>query len=155
MAHKEQILIENEKQANYVVAKVMRIVFIFFTLLYVLNVIGVFVVNQTVMTVSYLVGSFFLFLPTILLRFFQKNYILIKIVNIFVAVAFITLLSATLTYHVIVFYAFPIAISSLYFSKRLNICTTLLTVIGVSIGQIAAFFLDTVQDKNFVQLYYD
>ncbi|MBO5116050.1 MAG: hypothetical protein J6C25_00925, partial [Treponema sp.] len=68
MAHKEQILIENEKQANYVVAKVMRIVFIFFTLLYVLNVIGVFVVNQTVMTVSYLVGSFFLFLPTILLR---------------------------------------------------------------------------------------
>lgn len=153
MAHKEQILIENEKQANYVVAKVMRIVFIFFTLLYVLNVIGVFVVNQTVMTVSYLVGSFFLFLPTILLRFFQKNYILIKIVNIFVAVAFITLLSATLTYHVIVFYAFPIAISSLYFSKRLNICTTILTVIGVSIGQIAAFFLDTVQDKNFVQLY--
>lgn len=72
MAHKEQILIENEKQANYVVAKVMRIVFIFFTLLFVLNVIGVFVVNQTVMTVSYLVGSFFLFLPTILLRFFQK-----------------------------------------------------------------------------------
>ena len=58
MAHKEQILIENEKQANYVVAKVMRIIFIFFTLLYVLNVIGVFVVDQTVMTVSYVVGSF-------------------------------------------------------------------------------------------------
>ena len=75
MANKEQILIENEKQANYVVAKVMRITFVFFTVLFLLNVIGVFVVNQTVMTVSYLVGSFFLFLPTILLRFFQKNYI--------------------------------------------------------------------------------
>ena len=72
MAHKEQILIENEKQANYVVAKVMRIIFIFFTLLYVLNVIGVFVVDQTVMTVSYVVGSFFLFLPTILLYFFKN-----------------------------------------------------------------------------------
>ena len=57
MAKKEKILIENEKQANYVVAKVMRITFVFFTVLFLLNVIGVFVVDQTVMLISYIAGS--------------------------------------------------------------------------------------------------
>lgn len=63
------------------------------------------------------------------------------------------LLSATLSHHVTAFYVFPIAISSLYFSKRLSIFTTILTVIGVTIGQFGAFFFNTVHDKNFVHLY--
>lgn len=153
MANKEKILIENEKQANYVVARVMRITFLFFTVLYLLNVIGVFIVDQTVMTVSYIAGSLLLFLPTILLITCKNKFVFIKFVNICVSVAIISLLSATLTYHVVVFYAFPIAIASLYFSKRLSVFTTVLTVIGVSIGQFSAFFLHTVQDRNFVQLY--
>lgn len=153
MANKEQILIENEKQANYVVAKVMRITFVFFTVLFLLNVIGVFVVDQTVMLISYIAGSILLFLPTILLKICREKYVFIKFVNIFVAVAVMSLLSATLTYHVVVFYVFPIAVCSLYFSKRLSLFTTILTVFGVTVGQLAAFYFDTVQDKNFVQLY--
>ena len=86
MANKEKILIENEKQANYVVAKVMRITFIFFTVIFLLNVIGVFVVNKTVMTIAYIFGSLLLFLPTILLKICKEKYVFIKIVNICVAV---------------------------------------------------------------------
>ena len=82
MANKEKILIENEKQANYVVAKVMRITFIFFTVIFLLNVIGVFVVNKTVMTIAYIFGSLLLFLPTILLKICKEKYVFIKIVNI-------------------------------------------------------------------------
>ena len=48
MANKEKILIENEKQANYVVAKVMRITFIFFTIAFLLNLIGVFIIDKTI-----------------------------------------------------------------------------------------------------------
>ena len=76
----------------------------------------------------------------------------VKYLVIIGAVSFVTLLSITLTYHVVVIYVYPIAISSLYFSKRLNVVATAMTVVGVSAGQIAAFFLPTVQDRNFTNM---
>lgn len=51
-----------------------------------------------------------------------------------------------------VIYVYPIGIASLYFSKRLNIVATILTVVGVSTGQLLAFFLQTLQDDNFTTL---
>ena len=43
MGEKNGVLIQNEKQANKAVAKVMRITFLIFTLVYLLNVFGIFV----------------------------------------------------------------------------------------------------------------
>ena len=50
MGEKSGVLIQNEKQANRAVAKVMRITFLLFTLIFLLNVFGVFVVDMGVMT---------------------------------------------------------------------------------------------------------
>lgn len=72
--------------------------------------------------------------------------------NVICAAIFVMLLSTTLTYHVVVIYVYPIAIASLYFSKRLNITATILTVIGVSVGQLLAYYLNTLQDDNFTTL---
>lgn len=47
-----QIFIENEKQANYIVAKVMQITFLIFTFIYILDVIGVFIVNIKIMAIA-------------------------------------------------------------------------------------------------------
>ena len=151
---KNKILIENEKKANYVVAKVMRITFLIFTFIYILDVIGVFIVDLTIMTFAYIGSSILLLLPTLLTNIRKKDKGYIKYINVIVAATFTTLLSVTLTYHVVVIYVYPIAIASLYFSKKLNIIATALTVIGVSIGQIAAFYLKTLQDDNFTTLDY-
>jgi len=149
-----KILIENEKQANYVVAKVMRITFFIFTFIYLLDVIGVFVVDLMIMTVAYLGSAVLLLLPTLLVNILKQDRNYIKYVNVIAAAVFTMLLSITLTYHVVVIYVYPIAIASLYFSKQLNILATALTVAGVSIGQLAAFYLDTLQDDNFLTLDY-
>ena len=42
MGEKNGVLIQNEKQANKAVAKAMRITFLIFTLVYLLNVFGIF-----------------------------------------------------------------------------------------------------------------
>jgi HD-GYP domain-containing protein (c-di-GMP phosphodiesterase class II) len=105
------------------------------------------------MTIAYIFGSLLLFLPTILLKICKEKYVFIKIVNVCVAVILMSLLSATLNYHVIVFFVFPIVISSLYFSKRLNIFATVLTVIGVSCGELFSYFFETVRDKNWTDIY--
>lgn len=49
MVKENGILLENEKQANRVVAKVMRITFLIFTLVYILDVVGIFTVDFPIM----------------------------------------------------------------------------------------------------------
>lgn len=145
------LLRQNEKEANILVAKVMRITFVIFTLIYLLNVIGLFTVDKTIMTCAYIGGAVLLLLPTLITNILKKEAGVVKYLNVVCSAVFVTLLSITLTYHVVAIYVYPIAIASLYFSKRLNIVATSLTVVGVSVGQILAFYMNTLQDDNFTQ----
>jgi len=147
------LLMQNEREANLLAAKVMRITFIIFSLVYLLEMAGIFTVDKGIMTSAYLGGSILLWLPTLFTNILKKDGGFVKYVNVVCAAVFITLLSATLTYHVVALYVYPIAIASLYFSKRLNITATGLTVAGVSVGQILAFYLKTLQDDNFTDFH--
>ena len=150
--NENSMLRKNEKEANIIVAKVMRITFIIFTLVYFLNVIGVFVIDKTIMTVAFIGGGILLWIPTILVSLMKIEKEFVKYVCVVCSAVFVMLLSTTLTYHVVVIYVYPIAIASLYFSKRLNIAAAILTVMGISVGQILAFYLNTLQDDNFTTL---
>lgn len=146
------LLMKNEKEANQIVAKVMRITFLIFTLIYIMNLIGIFVVDNGIMTIAFIGGSLFLLLPTLMTNILKLSNYGLKYVYVLCAALFVMILSTTLTFHVVVIYVYPIAIASLYFSKKLNIMATALTVVGVSIGQLLAFFLQTLQDDNFTEL---
>lgn len=150
--NENSMLKKNEKEANLIVAKVMRITFVIFTVVYALNLMGIFVVDNTIMTLAYIGGGILLWVPTIMVSFLKMEKGFVKYICVICSALFVMLLSATLTYHVVVIYVYPIAIASLYFSKRLNISATVLTVIGVSIGQMLAFYLHTLQDDNFTTL---
>ncbi len=152
MAEKNSFLTEHEKQANKLAAQVMQFTFLFLTLVFVLNLVGVFKVDKAVMMIAYVVGSIMLIIPSVMIMKFKLNTDVVKYMVVTGAVIFVTLLTMTLTRHVVVFYVYPIAIASLYFSKKLNVVATVLTVAGVSVGQIAAFFLPTVVDHNFTNL---
>lgn len=147
------LLMQNEREANLLVAKVMRTTFIILTLVYLLDMTGIFTVDKGIMTGAYIGGSVLLWLPTLFTNILKKDGGFVKYVNVVCAAVFITLLSTTLTYHVVALYVYPIAIASLYFSKRLNITATSLTVVGVSVGQILAFYLKTLQDDNFMEFH--
>lgn len=146
------ILMENEKHANRVVAKVMRITYFIFSIIYILDIVGVFTVDFKTMTVAYIGGSILLLVPTLLVNILKLEHRNIKYLNVIVTVIFTVLLCITLNYHVVLVYVYPIAIASLYFSKRLNIIVTALTVVGVSVGQFVAFELNTLPDDNFQEL---
>lgn len=151
MLEENSILKENEKQANRIVAKVMRITFLIFSLVYLLNILGIFVVDMGIMTIAYLGGGCLLLFPTLLTSILKREGAYLKYAYVVCAAAFVTLLSITLTYHVVVIYVYSIAIAGLYFSKRLNIMATSITVVGVSVGQIIAFYSNTLQDDNFIE----
>ena len=152
MVEKNSFLIEHEKQANKLAAQVMQITFLFFTLVFIMNLVGFFKVNKAIMTIAYLAGSVVLIIPSLLIIKFKKNSSIMKFLVVIGAVGFVTLLSTTLTYHVVVIYVYPIAIASLYFSKKLNLLAAGMTVVGVSVGQILAFVLQTLPDDNFTDM---
>ena len=153
MEEKNGVLIQNEKQANRAVAKVMRITFLIFTLVYLLNVFGIFVVDMGIMTLAYVAGSVLLWVPTLLVSVGKQQKSYVKYVLILCAVAFVTIAASTLGYHVVLLYIYAIAIASLYCSKKINVMTMILSVIGVSAGQIICFWFNIFPDKNFTTLY--
>ena len=69
------------------------------------------------------------------------------------AVIFVTIVTSTLGYHAVLLYIYAIAIGSLYFSKKINVLTTILSVIGVSMGQIICYAFAILPDKNFTTYY--
>lgn len=153
MNEKSGVLIQNEKQANIAVAKVMRITFLLFTVVYLLNVLGIFVVDMPIMTLAYVLGTVFLWIPTVLVNLMKKQEPYVKYILIICAILFVTINASTLGYHVVILYIYAIAIASLYFSKKLNVITTILSVVGVSLGQWVCFVMDSVTDHNFTSVY--
>ena len=153
MEEKSGVLIQNEKQANRAVAKVMRITFLLFTLVYLLNVFGIFVINMRTMTLAYVGGSICLWIPTLIVCVGKNQNDYVKYILILCATAFVTITSSTLGYHVVLLYTYAIAISSLYFSRKLNVMTTVLSVVGVSAGQWICFILNIFPDKNLTNTY--
>ncbi len=144
-----KMLMENELQANKLSAKVMRITFLIFTLIYILDCLGIFTVKLSLMTIAFICGGVMLLLPTLLVNILKVKSSAVKYITVVCATAFVTILSATLIYHVVAVYVYAIALSSLYFSKRLNIMATVMTVIGTSAGQIFAFYYVSFADDNF------
>lgn len=153
MEERSGVLVQNEKHANKSVAKVMRITFLIFSIVFLLNVFGIFVVDMKIMTIAYVLGSVLLLVPTIIVNIAKLEGGYIKYVLAISAVIFVTIVTSTLGYHAVLLYIYAIAIGSLYFSKRINVLTTILSVIGVSAGQIICFVFTIFPDKNFPTYY--
>lgn len=153
MRERSGVLVQNEKQANRAVAKVMRITSVLFTVVFALNVAGIFIVDMGIMTFTYVAGMVLLWLPTLIVNVLKQEGDWVKYVLSIAAVLYVALATVTLTYHVVLLYVYAIAIASLYFSKKLNIIVTVLSVVGVSAGQWIAFVLDTLPDKNLTTMY--
>ena len=51
MEERNGFLLEQEKQANKLAAQVMQVTFLFFTVTYIMNLIGIFKVEKVIMTI--------------------------------------------------------------------------------------------------------
>lgn len=143
-----ELLKENERSANKAAAKVMRITVIIFAIVLLLDIIGIFVVPLKTMIASFIFGSIVLFTPTLIVNVLKFNASWVKYVIVLFSILFTTIAVVTLSWHAVLLYVYPIAISSLYFSGKLNVYTVIITIIGVTIGQILAYEYNFVEDEN-------
>ncbi|MBQ9948533.1 MAG: hypothetical protein IJO91_09120 [Oscillospiraceae bacterium] len=147
-----ELLRENERSANKAAAKVMRITALVFAAVLVLDILGIFIIPLGVMIAAYIIGTVLLFVPTLIVNVAKQDGGWVKYIIVLCATLFTVVVATTLSYHAILLFVYPIAIASLYFSGKLNIYASLITVVGVSAGQLAAFYLNYVTDDNFTEL---
>lgn len=147
-----ELLKENELSANKAAAKVMRITVLVFAAVLVLDIVGIFVVKLSTMIAAFIAGSLLLLVPTLIVNVLKNGSNWVKYVIVLCAVVFTCIVTVTMSWHAVLLFVYPIAIASLYFSGRLNIFATVITIVGVSIGQIIAFNAQLVVDDNFTEM---
>lgn len=148
MVNNDIILKENEIRSNKIVANVMFFCFILSTIVMLLNVIGVFVIPMKVMMIGYSIAAILLLLPTLFVRIMKLEAEWIKYISVISSVAFVFVIILAVTFHGVVLYAFPIAIATLYYSKKLTCITVGLDIVAVTIAQILSLVLETDIDRN-------
>lgn len=148
-----ELLKQNEIQANRVAANVMRITAIVFTVVYILDMVGIFTVDKGLMTTTFIIGTIILFVPTLLINVLKLNHPALKYIIVLCAALFVTMIAVTLTFHAVAFYVFAIAIAALYFSRKLTVFAAIITILGTAAGQLIAFFVHTTTDHNLTTLF--
>lgn len=145
-----KLLKDNETSANLAVAKVMRVSAIVLTVVFILNIVGIFIVDMTQMVIAYISGMILLLVPTLVSNLMKKSGEgWVKYLYVTCAVIFTGILTVIMPKHSILLYVYPIAISSLYFSGKLNIFSTVFTIIVVSAAQLISFYIPCDKDANF------
>jgi len=147
-----ELLRENERSANKAAANVMRITILVFVAVVILDVLGIFVVDLSVMITAFAISALLLLAPSLIVNVLKSNGGWVKYVIVLCAVLFTTIVTVTMAWHAVLLFIYPIAIASLYFSKKLNVFATVLTIGAVSAGQLLAFTGNYVTDHNFEAL---
>ncbi|MGN0609963.1 MAG: HD-GYP domain-containing protein [Oscillospiraceae bacterium] len=148
-----KIINKNEEDANRSVANVMLITFVIFSVIYILNVVGVFTIYMPAMTIAYVISAVLLITPKILNKLFGTSKKWMKYLYVVFAALFLLIVTTTLTYHVVVVYAYPIAIAGMYFSKKMTRLSSAITVAVTACGQVAGYFLNWRPDYNFTTIH--
>lgn len=145
----KSIIEQNEIRGNQAAANVMGITECIFLLIYILNVLGIFIVKEKAMNLAFITGTILLVMPMIMNHFIDNSNPKLKYIYVLDASLFLLVVVSILSFHVVIVYVYPVLISCLYFSRRLTWIATALTASFVTIGQFASFFNQYVVDKNF------
>lgn len=143
-----KIIRQNECDANKTTARIMGLSFLVFSLIYFLNIAGIFIIDHTAMTCAYFTSAVLLISPLFFNWIFPHETKWLKYLYVVLADLFILACITALTYHVVLIYAYPIAIAGLYFSKKLTNFATLLTIVFTIAGQVFGYFLNWRPDYN-------
>lgn len=147
----KELFKKNEKTANRYVVIAFLLMFLVLSVVMFLNAIDVFIISRGLMMNTYIICSILLILPFGVNKLFPERGF-VKYYNTFTAVAVISILTYTFTYHVMIVAVFPILIANIYFIKRLNRWAISLTVVLSAVMQVLSLLNGRMMDQNFQTL---
>jgi methyl-accepting chemotaxis protein len=142
------ILNKNEIEANKFAAKVMMCTNLFTVIVYLLDYFRIFSVPVGMMTIAMAIAAVILSIPFVVVYVLKKQGPWVKYVTVTSSILMVSTITALLSFHVIILFAYPFAIASLFFSRRLSWFTTVFSVLLFSLAQSLTAPLNGVQDLN-------
>lgn len=126
----EKLLFDNEVKVNYCIAKVLfYIAIIVIPLVIVLQLLGVFIYYMVDAIMAMVTAFILLIMPRILtiVHVHEKKWF--KYILLFLVVMMLPLIYIEYDYMVLILWIFPLLISCMYFSNKLNTITVILDVV--------------------------
>ncbi len=135
------VFAENEREANRYTARCMIVMAIVIAVVWILNLLGVFIVPQDIMAISAIGAIILLVMPTIFGYILKKESRYTKVFNMACCIIAITLLATAMPKHSIIAWAAPVALSCHYYSKKFTYGTLIASIAFMLIAiPLSAFF---------------
>lgn len=143
------ILIASENIANRRVVGVLFVTIIVITCILLLNEIGVFIIDDFRMRLSYVISVIVISIPIILIKYLKKEGPYIKFIVIGAGLFFIFITNILLTYHIYVFFIYPLLLATMYYNVNIMKGTIVISALLMSISQVLGQTYGAFPDKNF------
>lgn len=148
-----QVFEENSNDVNKLVARQLRYVMLLFFIVWILNSRNIFIIDTEKFNKVMLLSSFVLLLPTVLADILCIEHRIIKYVFILCTVLFVSILYMYLTYHVVLLFALPLVMASLYFNMKLTIFTILTSLLGMAMSHFLSIYIGVLTSEPLNTLY--
>jgi len=139
------VINKNNKEVNKLVSKQMRLIMMLLFLVWILNIRGIFVINSSVFNVLLIVSGVFLLLPTVLIDLLDYQNKIMAYVILICVIVFISVSYTYLTFHIVLLFAIPMAIASLYFNPNITRFTFVASCVGMLISHLLSCNLRVVR----------
>lgn len=127
----------NEEKANRYTAFCMVIAAVVTVLMWLLNVLGFFIVDQTLMNIAMPIGVAMFLLPSLLVRIWKKNGWLLKYAIMGCFLLGVGILASALTVQLVMAWSCPIILSCHYYSPKF----THFTLTGALLCMLCAVYI--------------
>lgn len=141
--------LQNEEYAsNLFISKIMRNTFLVMIVVFILNLTGVFIIDQSAMLFSFLANIVLLLSPTLLVNGLKLNHPSLKYIFVIFSTIMVSIMIITMSWHAMILFLYPMCLASIYFSEKLNYVAMVLSTITFSISQIIANKMNYTADLN-------
>ncbi len=147
------ILKHNEQEANFFAARIMLFTILFIALVFILDLLKIFIVPINTMAIACGAATLLLAVPTVLVKLLKLRHPVIKYITVTSATLMVAIMNIFLSYHVILLFMFPAAIASLFFSRKVSWYTAGLTLVCTVGSQVLNFLYGDVGDRNLKTLF--
>lgn len=136
-----ELIRKNDQEVNKVVSKQLRFIMGLLLFVWVLNMKGIYVIDSQVFNKVMVVSAILLLFPTFIVDVFELQgkafvYVILSCVILFISVSYMYL-----TYHMVLMFAIPMVIASLYFNLNVTRFTFVLSVISMVISHVLSYKL--------------
>lgn len=143
------MFLKNERLANEAVAKALIVTLAILVLVLVLNELDLFIIDDFRMRIGFVISFTVISIPIFLIKVLKKDGPYIKYMVIGSTIVFLAVTYCLLTYHLIVFFMYPIVAASFYFDTKLMRRTTVVAALVMSVMQVVGQYAGF-PDNNFL-----